>query len=69
MREEELAIHGGPKVKTDAFGTGKRFGTEEAKELLEALEQNTLFYHSGTKVKTFLKHFNEMYGVRYCVAA
>ncbi len=35
MREEELAIHGGPKVKTDAFGTGKRFGTEEAKELLD----------------------------------
>jgi perosamine synthetase len=69
VREEELAIHGGPKVKTDAFGTGKRFGTEEAKELLEALEQNTLFYHSGTKVKTFLKHFNEMYGVRYSVAA
>lgn len=69
MREEELAIHGGPKVKTDAFGTGKRFGTEEAKELLEALEQNTLFYHSGTKVKTFLKHFNDLYGVRYSVAA
>src|SRR5690606_8126977 len=29
---------------------------------------NTLFYHSGTKVKTFLKHFNEMYGVKYSVA-
>lgn len=68
MREEKLAIHGGPKVKTDAFGTGKRFGAEEAKELLEALEQNTLFYHSGTKVKTFLHHFNELYGVRHSVA-
>ena len=68
MREEELAIHGGPRVKTDAFGTGKRFGAEEAKELLEALEQNTLFYHSGTKVKTFLRRFNELYGVRYSVA-
>jgi perosamine synthetase len=68
VREEELAIHGGPRVKTDAFGTGKRFGAEEAKELLEALEQNTLFYHSGTKVKTFLRRFNELYGVRYSVA-
>lgn len=53
-----LALHGGPKVKTEPFSTGKRFGLEEAKHLLEALEQNTLFYHSGEKVKTFLEEFN-----------
>lgn len=39
------------------------------KELREALEQDTLFYHYGEKVKSFLKKFNEMYGVRYSVAA
>lgn len=66
---EKLAIHGGSKVKTTPFRTGKRFGSEEAKELLEALDQNTLFYHSGQKVKTFLRDFNEMFGVNYSVAA
>ena len=48
----KLAIHGGPKVKTTPFGTGRRFGGEEIKELVESLEQNTLFYHHGNKVKT-----------------
>lgn len=66
---EPLAIHGGPKVKTTPFGTGKRFGEEELKELREALEQDTLFYHYGEKVKGFLRKFNEIYGVRYSVAA
>ncbi|MBA4494682.1 DegT/DnrJ/EryC1/StrS family aminotransferase [Paenactinomyces guangxiensis] len=69
MNANQLAIHGGPKVKTTPFGTGKRFGLEETRELIEALEQNTLFYHSGKKVKQFLHDFNEMYGVKYSVAA
>ncbi|MCC3357170.1 DegT/DnrJ/EryC1/StrS family aminotransferase [Bacillus sp. REN16] len=64
----ELAINGGPKVKATPFGTGERFGFEEAKELIEALNQNTLFYHFGNKVKKFLADFNEMYGVKYSVA-
>lgn len=68
MTKPILAIHGGSKVKTTPFGTGKRFGTEEANELLEALEQNTLFYHFGKKVKQFLHDFNEIYGVKYSVA-
>ncbi|WNQ11894.1 DegT/DnrJ/EryC1/StrS family aminotransferase [Paenibacillus aurantius] len=66
---EQLALNGGPKVKETPFGTGKRFGFEEAKELLEALEQNTLFYHFGGKVKQFLSDFNDIYGVKYSVAA
>ncbi|MGI2296691.1 DegT/DnrJ/EryC1/StrS family aminotransferase [Paenibacillus sp. GXUN7292] len=65
---EKLAINGGSKVKTTPFGTGKRFGFEEVTELVEALNQNTLFYHFGAKVKQFLKDFNELYGVRYSVA-
>jgi dTDP-4-amino-4,6-dideoxygalactose transaminase len=68
MSNEKLAILGGPKTKTVPFGTGKRFGLDEAKELLEALEQNTLFYHFGKKVKTFLEKFNELYSVKYSVA-
>jgi dTDP-4-amino-4,6-dideoxygalactose transaminase len=69
VSEERLALLGGPKTKVTPFGTGKRFGLEEAKELLEALEQNTLFYHFGNKVKRFLHDFNELYGVGYSVAA
>ncbi|WP_409346259.1 DegT/DnrJ/EryC1/StrS family aminotransferase [Paenibacillus sp. MBLB4367] len=69
MSEERLAFLGGTPVKTTPFGTGKRFGQEEADQLLEALEQNTLFYHFGHKVKRFLNDFNAMYGVRYSVAA
>lgn len=65
---EPLAIHGGSKVKTIPFGTGKRFGFEEVTELVEALNQNTLFYHFGGKVKQFLQSFNDIYGVRYSVA-
>ncbi|KKO51676.1 DegT/DnrJ/EryC1/StrS family aminotransferase [Paenibacillus sp. DMB20] len=65
---EALAIHGGAPVKTGPFGTGKRFGEEEAAQLLEALEQNTLFYHFGTKVKQFLADFNAMYGREFSVA-
>ncbi|MVO98643.1 DegT/DnrJ/EryC1/StrS family aminotransferase [Paenibacillus lutrae] len=66
---EALAVNGGTPVKTTPFGTGKRFGLEEARQLLEALEQNTLFYHFGTKVKRFLSDFNEIYGIKYSVAA
>jgi len=68
VTDERLALLGGPKTKTTPFGSGKRFGFEEAKELLEALEQNTLFYHFGGKVKQFLHDFNELYGVPYSVA-
>ncbi|MCC2686005.1 MAG: DegT/DnrJ/EryC1/StrS family aminotransferase [Paenibacillaceae bacterium] len=64
----KLAIHGGPKTKTTPFGTGRRFGLEEAQQLLEALEQNTLFYHKGKKVTQFLADFGALYGVKHCVA-
>ena len=63
----KLAIHGGEKVKTTPFGTGKRFGSEELKELTEALEQQTLFYAYGKKTKEFREKFAERYGVEHCV--
>ncbi|MGE7823988.1 DegT/DnrJ/EryC1/StrS family aminotransferase [Paenibacillus sp. NPDC093718] len=65
----KLALHGGPKTKETPFHTGRRFGFEEAKQLMEALEQDTLFYHFGGKVKQFLTDFNALYGVTYSVAA
>ena len=69
MQNEKLALLGGPKTKTTPYGTGNRFGKEELQQLKEALEQNTLFYWYGNKVKTFNAKFAEMYGVKHCVAA
>ncbi|QNK56288.1 DegT/DnrJ/EryC1/StrS aminotransferase family protein [Paenibacillus sp. PAMC21692] len=69
MDTSKLAIFGGEKVKKIQFGSGKRFGLDEVAELVEALEQNTLFYHNGNKVKQFLNDFNAIYGVQYSVAA
>ena len=68
MAEEKLAIDGGPKAKPTPYGTGKRFGLEEARELLEALNQNTLFYMHGNKVKTFVRDFAALHGADYAVA-
>ncbi len=65
----ELALLGGEKAKKSPFGKGKRFGKEELKHLEEALEQNTLFYWNGNKVKEFNEKFAQMYGVKHCVAA
>lgn len=68
MTEVILAIHGGPRAKNTPYGIGQRFGEEELQELREALEQNTLFYHSGKKVKSFVKNFADMYRMEYAVA-
>ncbi len=63
-----LAISGGEKAKKTPYGTGKRFGDEELLQLKEALEQNTLFYWAGKKVKAFTKKFADIYGSKYCVS-
>ena len=65
----KLALLGGEKAKKTPFGEGKRFGEEELQQLKEALEQNTLFYWAGHKVKEFGKKFAEMYGMKHCVTA
>lgn len=65
---EKLALFGGEKVKATPFGTGKRFGNEELEQVKEALEQNTLFYWFGEKVKELNRRFAGLYGVDYCVA-
>ncbi|MCL2299810.1 MAG: DegT/DnrJ/EryC1/StrS family aminotransferase, partial [Firmicutes bacterium] len=63
------AIHGGKPVKTTPFGTGKRFGAEELEQLREALEQQTLFYWHGKKVRGFCEKLAGIYGMPYCAAA
>jgi dTDP-4-amino-4,6-dideoxygalactose transaminase len=62
-----LAIHGGTPVRTTPLvTTGKRFDETELHELKEALDQQTLFYWFGEKVKTFRRQFAELYGVKHC---
>ncbi len=65
---EELAIYGGPKVKETPFGSGRRYGEEELRQLQEALEQNTLFYAHGKKTTEFLDQFKHLYGAHFAVA-
>jgi len=65
---EKLALFGGPKAKPGLYTTGKRFGAPELKQLKEALDQNTLFYASGTKVKKLTEKFARFFGMPYAVA-
>jgi perosamine synthetase len=68
IQTEKLAILGGPKAKTSPYTTGKRFGAPELKQLKEALDQNTLFYAMGAKVKGLTAKFARTFGVPYAVA-
>ena len=62
-----LAILGGTPVRTEPMiTTGKRFDETELQELKEALEQQTLFYWFGEKVKTFRRQFADLYGMKHC---
>lgn len=64
---DDLAINGGPPVRsTPVVTTGPRFDERELKELKEALDQQTLFYWHGEKVKTFRQQFAHLYGAAHC---
>jgi dTDP-4-amino-4,6-dideoxygalactose transaminase len=64
----ELAINGGPKVKTTPFGTGKRFGQEEKDQLIDVIDDDILFYFFGKKVFEFQDAFANMYNMNHCIA-
>jgi dTDP-4-amino-4,6-dideoxygalactose transaminase len=66
---EQLALFGGKAAKATPFGTGKRFDDAEMNQLREALDQNTLFYWAGKKVKEFCARTASLYGTKYAVAA
>ncbi len=68
MALSDLALYGGPKVKTTPFSTGKKYGEAELEQLREAIEQGTLFYAHGKKTAQFEKRFAEIEGVEHCVA-
>jgi len=62
------AIAGGQPAKTTPYGREPRYGEAELQQLREALEQGSLFYAHGNKVKTLEKRFAEMNGVPYAIA-
>lgn len=64
----KLAIEGGEKAKRTPYGREKRYGEEEMEELREALEQGTLFYAQGEKVRRLEAEFAEKNGVPYAIA-
>ncbi|MBN2152533.1 MAG: DegT/DnrJ/EryC1/StrS family aminotransferase, partial [Candidatus Lokiarchaeota archaeon] len=67
QKRDELALLGGPKAKTCPFGTGKRFGEPEKKELAEVIDSDVLFYAKGRKVKDMEGKLKGMYGMRHCI--
>jgi dTDP-4-amino-4,6-dideoxygalactose transaminase len=64
----ELAILGGPKVKTTPFGTGKRFGEAEKRQLMEVIDNDMLFFFFGKKVFELQNEFARLYDMKHCIA-
>ncbi len=62
------AIAGGKPAKTTPFTKAKRYGDEEMNQLKEALEQGTLFYAQGKKVKALEAAFAKAVGTKFAVA-
>jgi len=67
MSTETLAINGGTPVRTEPFPSRDPFGLDDAQQLLEVLQNGTLFYPSGKKVYEFERAFGELYGVEHVV--
>jgi len=66
---EKLAVDGGPKAITHAFGEGKKWGYEELREVLEVFESGRYYRYDGSKVIEFERHFAKAYGVRHAIAS
>jgi perosamine synthetase len=62
------AIAGGQPAKTTPYGKEPKYGETELQQLREALEQGSLFYAHGNKVKALEKRFAEMNSVPYAIA-
>lgn len=60
-----LALEGGAPVRTRPFPKRNPFGLEDAQQVLDALNQQTLFFPTGRKVYEFQERFAELYGVKH----
>src|SRR3954464_5793562 len=68
LSTEPPAIAGGHPVKKGPYGKSPRYGEEELKELKEALDQQTLFYAQGKKVKEMEKAFAAITESKFAIA-
>jgi len=68
MKQDQPAIAGGQAAKQCPFGRRQRYGEEELQELREALEQGTLFYAQGKKVRLLEEEFARATGASFAVA-
>lgn len=68
ISQDTPAIAGGTPAKTTPFARAKRYGSEELEQLEEALDQQTLFYAQGTKVKALEAAFAQAVGAGFAVA-
>src|SRR4051794_12838819 len=62
------AVAGGKPIKTTPFSHTPRYGEPELRQLREAIEQQTLFYAQGKKVKALEAAFAKRHGVKHAVA-
>ncbi|HEY1683747.1 MAG TPA: DegT/DnrJ/EryC1/StrS family aminotransferase [Tepidisphaeraceae bacterium] len=65
---EKPAIAGGTPIRTTPFVPPNRYGPDELREVQSALEQGTLFYAQGKKVKQFEAEFAAQLGFSHGVA-
>jgi dTDP-4-amino-4,6-dideoxygalactose transaminase len=68
ITEETPAVAGGTPAKRTPYASEPRYGEDELRELKEALEQGTLFYAQGKKVRQLESDFALRSGVRFAVA-
>ena len=69
MSTDKLAVNGGQPVRETAFPHRRPFGLRDASEVLEALENQNLFFATGEKVYAFENAFSQLYGGRPAVAS
>jgi perosamine synthetase len=66
--QDTPACAGGQPAKTTPYGREARYGSDELRELEEALAQGTLFYAQGKKVRQFEAAFAARNDVPYAIA-
>jgi perosamine synthetase len=69
MTIDTPVIAGGEPLIKSPFKITKRYGREDLRQLKEAIEQQSLFYTHGKKVKQLEADFATMMGFKYGVAA
>lgn len=63
------AVAGGKPAKTSPFRKSKRYGEEELAQLRETIDQQTLFYAQGKKVKALEEAMARAHGVKHAIAS